>query len=68
MLDNGRGLCYYNRAPSETVLKDIAEWSSSVARRAHNPKVMWFKSHLRNQQNALPNKVRRFSFCNKNFK
>ena len=27
----------------------IAEWSSSVARRAHNPKVMWFKSHLRNQ-------------------
>ena|GEM_PF-3403360 len=27
----------------------IAEWSSPVARRAHNPKVMWFKSHLRNQ-------------------
>ena len=26
----------------------IAEWSSLVARRAHNPKVMWFKSHLRN--------------------
>ena len=26
----------------------IAEWSSPVARRAHNPKVMWFKSHLRN--------------------
>ena len=30
----------------------IAEWSSPVARRAHNPKVMWFKSHLRNQQVA----------------
>ena len=28
----------------------IAEWSSLVARRAHNPKVMWFKSHLRNQR------------------
>ena len=27
----------------------VAEWSSLVARRAHNPKVMWFKSHLRNQ-------------------
>ena len=27
----------------------IAEWSSLVARRAHNPKVMRFKSHLRNQ-------------------
>ena len=26
----------------------IAEWSSPVARRAHNPKVKWFKSHLRN--------------------
>ena len=28
----------------------IAEWSSLVARRAHNPKVMRFKSHLRNQR------------------
>ena len=28
----------------------IAEWSSLVARRAHNPKVMRFKSHLRNQK------------------
>ena len=28
---------------------NIAEWSSLVARRAHNPKVMRFKSHLRNQ-------------------
>ena len=27
----------------------IAEWSSLVARRAHNPKVVWFKSRLRNQ-------------------
>ncbi len=27
---------------------DIAEWSSLVARRAHNPEVMRFKSHLRN--------------------
>ena len=26
----------------------IAEWSSPVARRAHNPKVVWFKSRLRN--------------------
>ena len=30
----------------------IAEWSSLVARRAHNPKVMRFKSHLRNQKNS----------------
>ena len=28
----------------------IAEWSSLVARRAHNPKVVWFKSRLRNQK------------------
>ena len=28
----------------------IAEWSSLAARRAHNPKVMRFKSHLRNQR------------------
>ena len=27
---------------------NIAEWSSLVARRAHNPEVMRFKSHLRN--------------------
>ena len=32
----------------------IAEWSSPVARRAHNPKVMWFKSHLRNQKIKQP--------------
>ena len=31
---------------------NIAEWSSLVARRAHNPKVMRFKSHLRNQRNS----------------
>ena len=30
----------------------IAEWSSLAARRAHNPKVMRFKSHLRNQRNS----------------
>ena len=30
----------------------IAEWSSLAARRAHNPKVMRFKSHLRNQKNS----------------
>ena len=29
---------------------NIAEWSSLAARRAHNPKVMRFKSHLRNQR------------------
>ena len=29
---------------------NIAGWSSLVARRAHNPKVMWFKSHPRNQE------------------
>ena len=29
---------------------NIAEWSSLAARRAHNPKVMRFKSHLRNQK------------------
>ena len=30
----------------------IAGWSSSVARRAHNPKVVRFKSHSRNQKNS----------------
>ena len=35
--------------------QDIAEWSSLVARRAHNPKVVWFKSRLRNQ-NKTPKK------------
>ena len=29
----------------------IAGWSSLVARRAHNPKVVWFKSRPRNQKN-----------------
>ena len=32
---------------------NIAEWSSLVARRAHNPKVAWFKSSLRNQTKHL---------------
>ena len=32
----------------------IAEWSSLVARRAHNPKVVWFKSRLRNQKESTP--------------
>ncbi len=32
----------------------IAEWSSLVARRAHNPKVVRFKSHLRNQRRTTP--------------
>ena len=31
---------------------NIAGWSSSVARRAHNPKVVRFKSHSRNQKNS----------------
>ena len=30
----------------------IAGWSSPVARRAHNPKVVRFKSHSRNQKNS----------------
>ena len=30
----------------------IAEWSSLVARRAHNPKVVWFKSRPRNQSKS----------------
>ena len=38
----------------------IAGWSSLVARRAHNPKVMRFKSHLRNQKNS--NHQRWFEF------
>ena len=29
---------------------NIAGWSSLAARRAHNPKVVRFKSHLRNQK------------------
>ena len=36
----------------------IAEWSSLAARRAHNPKVMRFKSHLRNQRKeAQPSRL-----------
>ena len=31
---------------------NIAGWSSSVARRAHNPKVVRFKSHSRNHMNT----------------
>ena len=43
---------------------NIAEWSSLVARRAHNPKVMRFKSHLRNQRNSVHHSVCRvFSFA-----
>ena len=34
---------------------NIAEWSSLVARRAHNPEVMRFKSHLRNQKRKQSN-------------
>ena len=39
--------------PVSGTKSNIAEWSSSVARRAHNPKVVWFKSRLRNQKNPL---------------
>ena len=50
----------------------IAEWSSLAARRAHNPKVMRFKSHLRNHKNSEHHLVYRvFSFalrgCEKGF-
>ena len=38
---------------------NIAEWSSLVARRAHNPEVMRFKSHLRNQKNSEHRSVNR---------
>ena len=41
--------------------QDIAEWSSLVARRAHNPKVVWFKSRLRNQKRKKTHR-RLFSF------
>jgi hypothetical protein len=41
---------------------DDAEWSSLVARRAHNPKVVWFKSRLRNQQEPLVQQNRRFCY------
>ena len=36
-LDRGCSLCYTNRVPNK---QNIAGWSSSVARRAHNPKVV----------------------------
>ena len=39
---------------SPVIGTNIAEWSSLVARRAHNPKVMWFKSLLRNQKRKPP--------------
>ena len=41
----------------------IAEWSSLVARRAHNPKVMRFKSHLRNQRKPYYLRIVRFFLC-----
>ena len=44
----------------------IAEWSSLVARRAHNPKVMRFKSHLRNQ-NKKQSLVGCFLFWSRGF-
>ena len=47
-IDISPALCYYNGAPSDTAsqqsrrvqIKDSAGWSSPVARRAHNPKVV----------------------------
>ena len=36
---------------------NIAGWSSSVARRAHNPKVVWFKSRPRNQRKPVCQKA-----------
>ena len=50
-LDNCGTVCYSNKALRKN---NIAEWSSLVARRAHNPKVVWFKSHLRNQKRTAP--------------
>jgi hypothetical protein len=38
VVDNPRNLCYDGIAPQKG--EYIAEWSSSVARRAHNPKVV----------------------------
>ena len=44
---------------------NIAEWSSLVARRAHNPKVMRFKSHLRNQKKETHPCGVFFFFCSR---
>ena len=41
---------------------NIAGWSSSVARRAHNPKVVRFKSHSRNQKRKTHPRGVFFSF------
>ena len=41
----------------------IAGWSSLVARRAHNPEVVRFKSHPRNHRKALIHQVSRLFFC-----
>ena len=40
----------------------IAEWSSLVARRAHNPKVVWFKSRPRNQTKPCEHWIHK-AFC-----
>ena len=52
MLDKCAFACYSILALRRKA--PIAEWSSLVARRAHNPKVVWFESRLRNQKQKQP--------------
>ena len=53
IIDKAEIMLYYIKASFERVLSggaNIAGWSSSVARRAHNPKVRRFKSPPRNHK------------------
>ena len=42
-----KGVIYYERSKEHHIYRGVEQL---VARRAHNPEVVWFKSHPRNQQ------------------
>ena len=43
--------------------KDRVRGRAEVARRAHNPEVMWFKSHPRNTSKALVKSITKAFLC-----
>ena len=54
-LTNGFGCSIISKHSRERIYRGVEQL---VARRAHNPEVVWFKSHPRNHSKAL--KQRRF--------
>ena len=56
-------MVYYSKALEKRCENHIAGWSSLVARRAHNPKVVRFKSHSRNQKENINQTVGVFLFA-----